>query len=152
MSREAAGAGSGGRPLPVPLSHDLRVRYAECDPQGVVFNAHYLAYFDISLTELWREAFGSYGAMVERGIDLVVAEAQLRYLRPARFDDELRLQIAIVRLGNSSILSRHVVLRGDEQLAQGTMRHVVVDAATLRKAAIPEWARVGLAPWTVPEG
>ncbi len=149
---KATGAGPGRRSAPSPFSHDLRVRYAECDPQGVLFNAHYLAYFDISLTELWRAAFGSYGAMVERGIDLVVAEAQLRYLRPARFDDQLRLQIAIARLGNSSIVSRHHVLRGDEQLAQGTMRHVVVDAATLGKAAIPEWTRVGLAPWTVPEG
>jgi len=138
--------------VPAPFSHDLRVRYAECDPQGVLFNAHYLAYFDISLTELWRAAFGSYGAMLERGIDLVVAEAQLRYLRPARFDDQLRLQIAIVRLGNSSIVSRHDVLRGEQPLAQGTMRHVVVDPATLGKAVIPEWARVGLAPWTLPQG
>ncbi len=151
MAVGASGAGSGSQPAPAPFSHDLRVRYAECDPQGVLFNAHYLAYFDISLTELWRAAFGSYGAMLERGIDLVVAEAQLRYLRPARFDDQLRLQIAIVSLGNSSIISRHDVLRGNEELAQGTMRHVVVDPATLVKAVIPEWARVGLAPWTVPQ-
>ena len=45
-----------------PFTHHLRVRYAECDAQGVVFNAHYLAYFDTSLTELWRAAFGGYQA------------------------------------------------------------------------------------------
>ncbi len=51
-----------------------------------MFNAHYLAYFDISMTELWRAAFGSYKAMMERGFDLVVAEAQIRFeaARPVR--------------------------------------------------------------------
>ena len=39
--------------------HVLRVRFGECDPQGIVFNAHYVAYFDVALTELWREALGS---------------------------------------------------------------------------------------------
>ena len=50
-----------------PLACKLRVRYGECDPQGVVFNAHFLAYFDVGITELFRAAFGSYKAMVDRG-------------------------------------------------------------------------------------
>ena len=45
-----------------PFVHQLRVRYHECDAQGIVFNAHHFAYFDVTLTELWREAFGSYDA------------------------------------------------------------------------------------------
>src|SRR5918997_3852313 len=69
-----------------PLVCTLRVRYGECDPQGVVFNAHFLAYFDIGMTELSRAAFGTIGgyqAMVDRsGAELVVAEAGLRYHRP----------------------------------------------------------------------
>ena len=51
-----------------PLACKLRVRFGECDPQGVVFNAHFLAYFDIGMTELFRAAFGTLGgyqAMVE---------------------------------------------------------------------------------------
>ena len=48
-------------------SHRLRVRYSECDPQGIVFNAHYVTYFDIALTELWREAIGPYAEMVSAG-------------------------------------------------------------------------------------
>ncbi len=59
----------------------------------MVFNAHYLAYFDTSMTELWRAAFGGYGVMLERGIDMVVAEAQLPFRAPARFDDELTLEV-----------------------------------------------------------
>ncbi len=113
-----------------------------------MFNAHYLAWFDIALTELWRAALGSYGAMVERGVDVVVAEASVRYLAPARFDEELELAIAVGRLGRSSIVSEHEVWRDGDQLASGTTRHVCVDARTLARTEIPDWLRSALRPWT----
>ena len=132
-----------------PFAHQLRVRYAECDPQGVVFNSHFLAYFDINITELWRAAFGGYRAMTDRGIDLVVAEAQLRYRASARFDDELTLEIAVAQLGNTAITTRHRITRDGELLVEGTERHVVVSLETMTKTPIPDWIRDGLAPWTV---
>jgi acyl-CoA thioester hydrolase len=101
--------------------HRLRVRYAECDPQGVVFNAHYLTYFDLSITELWRAACGSYGAMLERGVDVVVAEAQLRFRAPARFDELLALEIWVARLGRTSITSRHRITHAGELPARGRL-------------------------------
>ena len=52
-----------------PLRHKLRPRYAECDVQGVVFNSHYLVYFDTSITELWRSGVGGYGVMLDRGLE-----------------------------------------------------------------------------------
>ena len=134
-----------------PFSHELRVRYAECDLQGVVFNAHYLAYFDTSMTELWRAAFGGYQVMLDRGVDMVVAEAQLRFQSSATFDEVLTLEVAIVRMGNTSILSRHRIRHGEELLVDGTLAHVLVDRQTLRKTPIPDWAREGLAPWVVAE-
>ena len=134
-----------------PFSHELRVRYAECDPQGVVFNAHYLAYFDASVTELWRAAFGGYRVMMDRGVDLVVAEAQLRFRTPARVDDVLTLCVSVTRLGNTAITSHHRISRGEEMVVEGTLRHVVVDLATLTKTPIPDWIREGLAPWAVEE-
>jgi acyl-CoA thioester hydrolase len=133
------------------FSHQLRVRYAECDPQGVVFNAHYLAYFDTSITELWRAAFGSYQAMLDRGVDVVVAEAQVRFRSPARFDDQLTLEIAIIQLGNTSIASRHRISRDRELVVEGTLRHVLVDRKTLTKTQIPDWIRDQLRPWTLAE-
>jgi acyl-CoA thioester hydrolase len=135
-----------------PFRHQSRVRYAECDPQGVVFNAHYLAYFDTSITELWRAAFGSYQAMLERGLDVVVAEAQVRFRTPARFDDELTLAIAITHLGTTSITSAHRITRGDELVVEGMLRHVTVEREGLTKVAIPDWLRDQLAPWTAPAG
>lgn len=132
-----------------PFRHELRVRYAECDPQGVVFNAHYLAYFDHSITELWRAACGSYDAMLDRGIDIVVAEAQVRFRAPARFDELLVLEIAVARLGNTSITSRHRVTRAGELVVEGMTRHVVVERAGMTKTAIPDWLRRDLEPWVV---
>ena len=139
-----------------PLACKLRVRFGECDPQGVVFNAHFLAYFDIGMTELFRAAFGTLGgyqAMVERsGLDFVVAEAGLRYHRPAHFDDELTVEIAITRLGTTSMITSYRVLRDGELLVDGTLRHVLVDPKGLverepgTKTPIPDWMREGLTP------
>lgn len=132
-----------------PLSHHLRVRYAECDLQGVAFNSHYLVYFDTSLAELWRAAFGGYGMVLERGLDVVVAEAHLNFRAPARFDDPLTLEMSLTRLGETSITSAHRISREADLIVEGTMRHVLVDLSTLTKTPIPDWMREGLAPWTV---
>ena len=59
------------------------MRYGECDPQGIVFNANYLLYFDVAVTELWRTAVGPWQEMVDRGVDIVVAEANLTFRAPA---------------------------------------------------------------------
>ena len=134
----------------VPFTHSLRVRYAECDPQGVVFNAHYLAYLDTSITELWRQALGGYQAMIDGGIDMVVVETTLRFHQPARFDDLLSLEVEITRLGNTSISSAHRITRDGELVLDASLHHVLVDLGTHSKTPIPDWIRSGLAPWTKP--
>jgi acyl-CoA thioester hydrolase len=140
-----------GAMTPAPFIHPLRVRYAECDPQNIVFNANYFAYFDVGMTELWRAAIGSYGLMMERGVDMVVAEASARFLGAARFDDLLELEVSITRLGNTACTTRHRVLRDGEVLVDGEMRHVFVDPQTLEKLPIPDWLRESLAPWVLEE-
>jgi acyl-CoA thioester hydrolase len=127
------------------------VRYAVCDPQQIVFNANYFAYFDVGMTELWRAAIGSYGLMMERGIDMVVAEASARFMGAARFDDALELEVAITRLGSTACTTRHRVLRDGDALVEGVMRHVFVDPSSLEKLPIPDWLRESLAPWVVAE-
>jgi acyl-CoA thioester hydrolase len=132
-----------------PFVHRLRVRYAECDRQGVVFNAHYFAYFDLAMTELWRAAMGRYDAMIERGIDMVVAEAQARFFDSARFDDEIDLEVAVERLGTTGATTRHRVVRDGDVLVEGVLRHVFVDPETLEKTPIPDWLRAALQPYSV---
>lgn len=128
-----------------PFIHRLRVRYGECDPQGVVFNAHYIAYFDVALTELWRESLtDGYTGMVRSGVDMVVAEARARYLTPAYFDDEIDIGVAVAHLGTTSLVTAMRVTRGGDLLVDGEMRHVFVGVETHQKTAIPPDVRAAL--------
>lgn len=126
-----------------PYVHRLRVRYNECDQQDAVYNANYLMYMDVAITELWREAFGSYGALTEAGLDLVVAEANVRYRTPARFDDELDIAITVEHLGTTSMTTRYDITRSGEEIAVGHLRHVFVRLGD-GKTAIPDATRARL--------
>jgi acyl-CoA thioester hydrolase len=128
----------------VPFVHRLRVRFHECDPQGVVFNAHYFAYFDVALTEMWRAAFGSYQSVVDQGTDVVVVEASATYRAPARFDEEIDVELTVARLGTTSMTTQTAVRRDDRLLVEGRLVHVFVDPATMAKQTIPDHVRAGL--------
>ncbi len=130
-----------------PFRHRLRVRYNECDPQGHVFNANYLAYFDLALTELWRELDG-YDSMLAEGTDMVVAEARLRYLAPLRFDDEIELTVGPIAFGNTSMTSAVAIERAGELAAEGELRHVFLDLERSAKVPVPEAVRSGLARYS----
>jgi acyl-CoA thioester hydrolase len=123
------------------------VRYHECDAQGVVFNANHFAYFDITLTELWREAFGSYDAMVNGGTDVVVAHAEADFAGPVRFDDEVDVHFSIEKLGESSMVSNVEERIDGDVRVRGRMVHVFVDAKTMQKKPIPGDARAKLMPY-----
>jgi acyl-CoA thioester hydrolase len=135
-----------------PFSHRLRVRFHECDRQGIVFNANWFAYFDIALVELWRAAFGSYDALREDGSELVVAEASATFRVPARFDDELDIDIGIERLGRTSMVTALTAERDGVTLVEGRLVHVFVDAETLDKQEIRARVRERLAPWVTGSG
>jgi acyl-CoA thioester hydrolase len=132
-------------------SYRLRVRFRECDQQGVVFNSHYFAWFDDVLTEAFRDLVMPYNDMLESGVDVVVAEASARYRAGARFEDELELRWWVARLGNTAMTTRIDVMRGDELLVEGEMRHVFVDAGTTNKRAIPDIFRETLEPYVEEE-
>jgi acyl-CoA thioester hydrolase len=132
-----------------PFVHRLRVRYGECDPQGVLFNAHYLAYIDHTITELWRAAYGGYTEMLDRGVDIVVAEANLRFRGSARFDDDIAVEVTVAAIGTTSVTTDYRFRRGDDVLLEATVRHVFIDRDTAAKTPLPGWAREGLEPWLV---
>jgi acyl-CoA thioester hydrolase len=132
----------------VPFSTRVQVRYAECDMQGHVFNAHYLTWFDMAHTALLNEALSmSYRALVASGIDLVVAESGVRYLAPARFEDELEIEIELDPPTNSSLTSRFTIRHGDDLITRGFLRHVCVSAETLQKTTWPDEVRAAFAPY-----
>ena len=134
------------------FEHQLRVRFGECDPQGIVFNAHYVAYFDVALTELWREALGSWSAMVERGVDAVVAHLEVGFHAPARSDDLVTLGVGVEAFGTTSLTTVVDIRRDGDLLVEGRLRHVFVDARTWAKTPMPDWIREGLGPYVLAPG
>ena len=131
----------------MPFVFELRVRYNECDAQGIVFNANWFTYFDVANTELWRPALGSYGALADHGCDVVVVETGARFLAPARFDDVLAIEVAVTRLGTTSMTTESVARRDGQELVRGTTAYVFVDPVTLAKTPIPDAVRAALAPF-----
>ena len=118
--RPAADDGSTLRLVSRPFRHRIRVRYSECDLQGVVFNANYLTYLDEAMTELFRTALdGGYRAMVDAGVDMVVAESSLRYLAPARFDDEIEVEATVTRLGTTGMTTAMRIVRDGDGAHRG---------------------------------
>jgi len=133
--------------VPEPFRHRIRVRFNECDGQGVVFYANYLMYFDVAMTDLWREAFGGgYAGMIAEGTDAMVAEARIRYRAAARFDDEVELVASVTRLGNTSSTTELRAERVSDGmvLAEGELRHVFIDPNTLSKREIPDEVKAGM--------
>jgi len=101
-----------------------------------------------SVTELWRaSALGSWESMVERGIDVVVGEANIRFRAPARFDDEITVSAEVAKFGTTSLTLEMRIHRADELLIEGWLRQVFVDAQTWAKTPIPDWVRDALEPY-----
>jgi acyl-CoA thioester hydrolase len=142
--------------LPAPFVHELRVRYGECDLQGIVFNANYLLYVDVVFTELWRVAVGPWQEMAASGIDLVVAEANLDFRAPARFDDELELRAQVARLGRTAITTEIDMVRDEQLLVSARLRHVCVATqsreGSLRPCPLPEFIRERLRSFARDDG
>jgi acyl-CoA thioester hydrolase len=112
-----------------------------------VFNGNYVAYFDVVITELWREALGPYQETVDAGTDMVVAEINVRFLAPARFDDEIDFEARITRLGETAMSTRIDGATRGEQVVAGELRHVFIDPATKAKRPMPENIRSALEPY-----
>jgi len=129
-----------------PFRHRLRVRWSECDLQGVVFYPQYLAFLDHTVTEMWREAIGPYTEMGHHGVDMVVAEASIRYRGSARFDEELDVVATIARLGDTSMTTTFAIERVADGavLTEAELRHVFVDPESFEKRTMPDAVRAGL--------
>ncbi|MHA7872378.1 MAG: acyl-CoA thioesterase [Hyphococcus sp.] len=116
--------------------HPLRVRWAECDAQGIVFNVNYFLYFDVAMTE-WMRALGvSFSG--DNAIEFLTARAEANYRAPAVFDDMLDIGARCARIGNKSMTVELAIFRGDELLNEGAMTYVHVDQGTKETSPIPE--------------
>ena len=87
--------------------------------------------------------------MIDGGIDMVVAEASIRYRAPVPFDEEVEVSAEVLRLGTTGITTRLRILRDGEVASEGELRHVFVSAGGNEKREIPDEVRAGLEPYLV---
>lgn len=123
----------------------LRVRWAEIDAQKIVFNAHYLMYFDTAVASYWRALAMPYAQTMEAlGGDLFVRKASVEYAASARYDDVLDVGMRCERIGNSSLLFRGAVFRQEQLLVSGELVYVFADPHAQTSRPVPEALRTVL--------
>ena len=127
------------------FAFDVRVYWEDTDAGGIVFYANYLKFMERARTEWLRSLGIAQRALRETtGGMFVVSETQLKYLRPARLDDELRVTAELRQIGSASLIIGQRVLSKPEQpseqphvLCEGTIRIGWVDDTTLRPSRMP---------------
>ena len=116
----------------------LRVRWAEVDLQKIVFNGHYLMYFDTAVAGYWRALALPYQATMDAlGGDLYVRKATLEYHASARYDELIEVGVKTARIGNSSMVLACAVFRGDELLVAGELVYVFANPASQTSLPVP---------------
>jgi YbgC/YbaW family acyl-CoA thioester hydrolase len=120
----------------------LRVRWAEIDAQKIVFNGHYLMYFDTAVAGYWRALALPYAASMEYlNGDLFVRKATVEYHGSAVYDDQLEVGMRCARIGNSSILFEGAVFRQDDLLVSGELVYVFADPRSQTSRPVPQELR-----------
>lgn len=89
---------------PIRFRFPFRVRYSEIDMQGIVFNAHYLTYFDTAITEYFRAVGYDYQGAVKRlGTDFHTVKSLVEYAKPIAFDEDIVVGVRPGRIGRTSL-------------------------------------------------
>ena len=116
----------------------VRVYWEDTDAGGIVFYANYLKFFERARTE-WLRSLGVAQSNLREtaGGMFIVSETSVRYLAPARLDDELIVTAGLEDAGRASLIIAQQARRGDALLCEGTIRIGWVDAETLRPGRIP---------------
>jgi acyl-CoA thioester hydrolase len=133
--------------LPVIAETTVRVRYAETDTMGVVYYGNYLTYFEVGRVEFLRQN-GRPMSEVDRQVQLPVVEALVRYVKPARLDDLLKIRTWIGERRRASFVFRYEIRQAesDTLVATGETRHACWNPATQRTIPIPDWLGALLIP------
>jgi YbgC/YbaW family acyl-CoA thioester hydrolase len=118
--------------------HRLRVRWVEVDMQRIVFNAHYLMYFDTAMSDYWRALALPYDASMHTlGGELYVKKASIEFHASAHADDQLDVALKCSRIGTSSLLFTGAIFRGEELLISGELIYVFADPASQTSKPVP---------------
>ena len=121
------------------FSTEIRVRFAETDAQGIAHNSSYLVWFEVARVDYLERFAGGYPKLRELGIEALVLESHVRYLKPAQFDDRLVVHARCVDTRGARFRYEYAVTRTGDLIADGWTAHATVDSATLRPTRVPAW-------------
>ena len=118
----------------------LKVRYSEVDRQNIVYNSHYLTYYDISLSEMLDSLFDQEEYIRETNNEFHTVSAHLNFKNPARLNDEVNIYTAIKKIGNSSITFTQEIYRdgSDELINEAEIIWVNTNQDEMKPTSIPE--------------
>jgi acyl-CoA thioester hydrolase len=135
-----------------PCTSVVRVRYAETDQMGVAYHGGYFAWFEVGRTDLLRGSGLTYRELERQGLRLPVIETQARFLKPAHYDDVLRIDTRVIEVGGVRVSFAYEVHRDGAAgpLATASTIHAAVDP-TGRPRRLPEDLRRWLTPAAAPE-
>ena len=130
-------------PVPRPIIYDRRIRFSDCDVQGIVYNPNYLVYWDDAFTDYMDTIGCSWDFMVSMGDDVVLARTEIDYRRSVGMGQVARTTARVVRIGRSSIVFEYLTVDADtgETLVEGRQVQVIVDHDTMRPKRVPEYLR-----------
>jgi len=127
-----------GTRVPLTNSTELRVRYAETDRMGIVYYANYLVWCEVGRVEFMRALGGSYAELEARGYGLAVAEATVRYLAPARFDDPVRIETTLAGVRSRAVTFDYVISHAETGTRFATAHTALVSIdSSGRPTALP---------------
>ncbi|WP_042460595.1 acyl-CoA thioesterase [Neobacillus dielmonensis] len=121
--------------------HKLKVRYSEIDGQKIVFNAHYLTYIDVAVTEYFHEGLNL--NFSETDFDFVLAKSTLEYKQPARLNDWLTIWCKMSKIGNTSMTMNCLITREEEvePILLAEIIYVSFDPVMKNSRPVPDFVR-----------
>jgi acyl-CoA thioester hydrolase len=125
------------------FNHKLRVRFAETDLQGIVFNGNYLTYYDVAWTEYFRAIGFQWKDIIATGADTVLARTTIEFKSPAQFDEVLEVHTRVSKIGNTSMtFDFEIYPEGGERLiGAASSLYVCIDPKTLKPVRVPDELR-----------
>ncbi len=125
-----------------PFFWPIRIYYEDTDVSGVVYHANYLRYFERARTEWLRhKGFSQENLMQELQVAFTIVSLNVNYRLPARLDDELLVQLEVVRAGRASLVfAEKLVMENDQSIivADGEFRAACVNSCTFKPTPMPE--------------
>jgi len=121
------------------FSHDVRVRFAETDAQGIAHHASFVVWLEEARVAYLAAFAGGYKSIQERGVEALTTGVQVHYERAAHFDDVLTIWARCEGIRGARFRYAYVVNRGEETIATATTDHATVDRETHRPVRVPDW-------------